>query len=307
MPATLTYPGVYIEEISSGVQTITGVATSIAAFVGWAPQGPTDEATLVESWSDFQTQFGGFSQSNGSPNYLGYAVNQFFSNGGQQAYIVRLVADGNDGTMPAGPATVNLTDTSNNIFLTLQAANPGNWATNYGILIKVRTDDATRFSLSVVSAPPGANQQVVESFQNLSLAPADPLYVVTVINSDSNFVTFAPGYVPPTSLLPPSSNIASTPFMLVGTLPVFLQDTSSPPNTYLEIQADPPSKWPANFGVSVKAPTNGLPNNFDLEVLYNPTGGPTGVGTNPIVVESFPNRILLWCRPLMFRLHKASN
>ena len=42
MPATLTYPGVYIEEIPSGVRTITGVATSITAFVGRALRGPTD-------------------------------------------------------------------------------------------------------------------------------------------------------------------------------------------------------------------------------------------------------------------------
>ena len=47
MPVPVSYPGVYIEEIPSGVRTITGVATSIAAFVGWAPQGPTDRAQLV--------------------------------------------------------------------------------------------------------------------------------------------------------------------------------------------------------------------------------------------------------------------
>jgi phage tail sheath protein FI len=290
MPATLTYPGVYIEEISSGVHTITGVATSIAAFVGWAPKGPIGEATLVQSWTDFQTQFGGFSQSNGSPNYLGYAVNQFFNNGGQQAYIVRLVADGNDGTMPAGSAVANLTDINNNIFLKLQAANPGNWATNYGIVVKVSTADTTRFSLAVVYAPSGANPQVVESFQNLSLAPADPLYAVTVINSDSNFVAFAPGYTPPSSLLPPSGNIATTPFMLIGIQPIFLQDNSSPPVTYLEVQANQPSNWPANFAVSVKAATNGLLNNFDLEVQYDPSKtGPLGVSSIPITVESFPN------------------
>jgi uncharacterized protein len=289
MPATLTYPGVYIEEIPSSVHTITGVATSIGAFVGWAPQGPTTEATLVESWSDFQTQFGGFSQSNGSPNYLGYAVNQFFNNGGQQAYIVRLAADGNDGTMPAGVATVNLTDINNNTFLTLQAANPGNWAINYGVVVKPSTADSTRFSLSVVYVPPGGNPQVVESFQNLSLSPSDPLYVVTVINSDSNFVAFATGYNPPGLLLPPSANIPTSPFMLTGTLPIFLQDNSAPPNTYLEVQANQPSHWPANFGVSVKAATNGLPNNFDLEVLYNPASGAVGVNSIPVLVESFPN------------------
>ena len=87
--STFTYPGVYIEELSSGVHTITGVATSIAAFVGWAPQGPVTEARLVESWADYQTLYGGLD----ARSLLGYAVNQFFANGGQQAYIVRLVWD----------------------------------------------------------------------------------------------------------------------------------------------------------------------------------------------------------------------
>jgi phage tail sheath protein FI len=96
--SAFTYPGVYIEELSSGVHTIAGVATSIAAFVGWAPQGPVTEATLVQSWSEYQTLFGGLD----SRSLLGYAVNQFFANGGQQAYIVRLVWDG---SLPAAPGT----------------------------------------------------------------------------------------------------------------------------------------------------------------------------------------------------------
>ena len=96
MPATLTYPGVYIEEIPSGVHTITGVATSIAAFVGWAPKGPVDQATLVQSFLDYEALFGGLD----SDSPLGYAVNQFFANGGQQAYIVRI---GWDGSLPAPP------------------------------------------------------------------------------------------------------------------------------------------------------------------------------------------------------------
>jgi phage tail sheath protein FI len=36
--AAFTYPGVYIEEIPSGVHPITGVATSITAFIGWGNQ-----------------------------------------------------------------------------------------------------------------------------------------------------------------------------------------------------------------------------------------------------------------------------
>ena len=49
MPASLTYPGVYIEELPSNVHSIASIATSIAAFIGWAPQGPTDKAVLVQS------------------------------------------------------------------------------------------------------------------------------------------------------------------------------------------------------------------------------------------------------------------
>jgi phage tail sheath protein FI len=101
MPATLTYPGVYIEEIPSGVHTITGVATSIAAFVGWASQGPVDEAVLVQSFLEYEALYGGLNSA--SP--LGYAVNQFFANGGQQAYIARI---GWDGSLPAAPGTAPL-------------------------------------------------------------------------------------------------------------------------------------------------------------------------------------------------------
>ena len=92
MPATLTYPGVYIEEIPSGVHTITGVATSIAAFIGWAPKGATDVAELILSFSDYEREFAGLD----SRSLLGYAVNHFFLNGGQQCYVIRLVANNAD-------------------------------------------------------------------------------------------------------------------------------------------------------------------------------------------------------------------
>ena len=95
---TFTYPGVYIEELSSGVHSITGVATSIAAFIGWGPQGPIDEAVFIQSWADYEALFGGLD----TRSLLGYSVNQFFANGGQQAYIVRLVWDG---SLPASPGT----------------------------------------------------------------------------------------------------------------------------------------------------------------------------------------------------------
>ena len=108
-----TYPGVYIQELPSGVHAITGVATSIAAFIGWAPQGPTDKAVLVQGVMEFDRQYGGLN----AKSYLGYAVRHFFANGGQQAYIVRVVWDGTlppaPGTTPTACATASVTGIGN--------------------------------------------------------------------------------------------------------------------------------------------------------------------------------------------------
>jgi phage tail sheath protein FI len=86
MPVTPTYPGVYIEEIPSGVRTITGVATSITAFIGRALRGPVNEAVTINSYGDFERIFGGLWVD----STLGFAVRDFYLNGGQQAIIVRL-------------------------------------------------------------------------------------------------------------------------------------------------------------------------------------------------------------------------
>lgn len=86
MPVTPTYPGVYIEEIPSGVRTITGVATSITAFVGRAQRGPVNEPTTINGYADFERRNGGLWEHSS----LAYAVRDFFLNGGSQAIIVRL-------------------------------------------------------------------------------------------------------------------------------------------------------------------------------------------------------------------------
>jgi len=77
---------VYIEELPSGVHTITGVATSITAFIGRALRGPVNKATTIESYADFERIFGGLWLE----STLGHAVQDFYLNGGSQAVIVRL-------------------------------------------------------------------------------------------------------------------------------------------------------------------------------------------------------------------------
>ncbi|MEV1065945.1 phage tail sheath C-terminal domain-containing protein [Streptomyces sp. NPDC050263] len=90
MPVNVTYPGVYIDEVKSAVRTITGVPTSVAAFVGYAPRGPADRPVHITGWADYEAVFGGL-QTN-CP--MSYAVYQFYLNGGSEAEIVRVVKTG---------------------------------------------------------------------------------------------------------------------------------------------------------------------------------------------------------------------
>jgi uncharacterized protein len=199
---------------------ITGVATSIAAFVGWANQGPTTPQ-LVLSWSDYKRTYGGLYQ--GAP--LGYAVSHFFANGGSQAYIIRLtasdaatasttLASGSGGTRGGG-TSLGTTEASG---ILISAANPGAWGNNYGIGIK-NQKDATgnptgRFGLQVVYEPGGAiSAVVVESFENLYFKSPDSQgrYLADIVNAQSNFITAGGG-----SLTAAPEDIAITASQILG-------------------------------------------------------------------------------------------
>ena len=86
MPVTQLFPGVYIEEIPSGVHTITGVATSIAAFVDTFERGPVNYAVQLLSLTDFENIMGGLDTT----SEASYAIQQFFLNGGTECYAVRV-------------------------------------------------------------------------------------------------------------------------------------------------------------------------------------------------------------------------
>jgi Bacteriophage tail sheath protein len=176
MPVALSYPGVYIEEVRSGVRTITGVATSIALFIGWAARGPTDRAVRLTSFSDYERQFGGLD----TRTLLPYAVKQFYDNGGADAYVIRLTKDATSASAKSGSLTVT-------------AGSPGAWANEYSFRITHRADDPTataRFKLEVLKDLEGPPKQsvVVESFENLSMSNMDGRFVETIINERSSFI-----------------------------------------------------------------------------------------------------------------------
>jgi phage tail sheath protein FI len=174
MPAPLTYPGVYIEEIPSGVRTIIGVATSITAFVGRARRGSTTRVGRVQSFAGFERDYGGLWE----PSMLGYAVQHFFLNGGSDALIVRVQRGGVAATLPL--ATFSLV-----------AASEGAW----GNQLRVRVDHDTRapvppelpgtlFNLTVRDMATGET----ERYLNVSIQADHARFVARVLELESKLI-----------------------------------------------------------------------------------------------------------------------
>lgn len=184
---TLTYPGVYIEEISSGVRPIEAASTSTAAFVGLAEMGP-DEATRVTSWTEFQRTYGSFI----SDSFLAHSVFQFFNNGGRQCYIVRVTHS------DAAVANVTVNNRAGTPVggLTFSAKNAGAWGNSLLLQIEDGSlDPGNEFKVSIRRQ---ADPEVVpanvkdiaplEVFDNLSIDKDLSNYVVAVLGSQSNLI-----------------------------------------------------------------------------------------------------------------------
>src|SRR5437588_11855139 len=100
MPVTPTFPGMYIEELPSATHTIAAAPTSIAVFVGYTHPFKTKQfGKPIElfSFTDYERNFGGFFRSHlfdAEADLFGdvaQAVNQFFLNGGSDAFVVGLL------------------------------------------------------------------------------------------------------------------------------------------------------------------------------------------------------------------------
>ncbi|MFF2043768.1 phage tail sheath C-terminal domain-containing protein [Kitasatospora sp. NPDC058170] len=178
MPEQLAQPGVYIEEIPSGVHTVTGVATSVAAFVGRAARGSVDQPVTVTGFDGFVREFGGL----WAGSLLGFAVRDFFLNGGGQAVICRLYhpADG------SGHARLTFGGGARQV--ALKAVSPGAWGNG----LRARVD--------LTGAPPGELFTLVvldqgtgrtERYAGVSLYSDHPRCVRTVLERESSLVRWA--------------------------------------------------------------------------------------------------------------------
>ncbi|MGZ3445568.1 MAG: phage tail sheath family protein [Myxococcaceae bacterium] len=218
----LSAPGVYVQEVPSGVRTIIGVSTSLTVFLGRTERGPVGQATRVSSWEEFEQHFGGLLAD--SP--MTYAVQDFFLNGGAQALVLRLYEaakrddQGNVQQLepstyyvafrpppPAKPGDKPKDKDDHLAEKTLVAANPGAWGQHLGY--RTDTDGLTDNTVKRF-IPPGSGlttadffnltvlltqadgTDATETFPSVSANPkAGARYLGTLLAQTSRFVRLA--------------------------------------------------------------------------------------------------------------------
>lgn len=191
MPVQVSYPGVYVQEESSGARAIAGVATSVAMFVGMAERGRMNVPVRVFNIAGFERDFG--TQTRGE---LAAQVRQFFINGGGTAWIGRIAND-------ARYARVDLLDQQKVASLHVAARDPG----IEGNLLRVEIDYDTAspeetFNLTVFRSrlkPNGSRErEALEAHVGLSMNPSSGVFVESVIRSSSNLIRVQSLASPPT-------------------------------------------------------------------------------------------------------------
>lgn len=177
-------PGVYVQETLNPVPNALGPnSESIAAFIGSNDRGPTTP-TLITSWSQYATLFGTWNDTtvSGVTNDLPLAVYMFFANGGSRAYVCRATGTG------AAQATRNFTDRAGTPLntLNLKAKNAGVWGNNINITI----DDSSITGYINVTVYYGGNTDayIVEKYTDVTMVSTDARYLVSVINTQSQYL-----------------------------------------------------------------------------------------------------------------------
>jgi len=193
------HPGVYIEHVPSGALAIEAASTSIACFIGEVPRGPIGAPVFITNRGAFAQQFGelddatsGIRDYGDVPDYFGHAVNAFYDNGGQQAYILR-VAGGNSPAHAKG--ALRDPDSAGIKAFYLTAANEGSWGNKLRANLKpVDSSDldlgyVLEIGWDLVEDGMVKEMIVLESFSGVVTDKDKSAYIPTVLAAQSELVT----------------------------------------------------------------------------------------------------------------------
>jgi phage tail sheath protein FI len=182
---------VYVEEIPSGSKPIGAVGTSTAAFLGYTTRGAVGEPTLIFKWDDYQSLYGGIRDTASSTqgDAMGHSISAFFQNGGTAAYIVRLAEGGAKARGAVLHPDADNTLSPDDAVITFTAANEGAWGSDVRVRLTPKTVGATTSYVAQVGTGAGDDFKSLETFNGISLLPANPQFIEGKINGVSSLVT----------------------------------------------------------------------------------------------------------------------
>lgn len=141
-------PGVYVQDMVSGSQSITQASSSIGILIGVTRSGIVGVAQKIGSWTEFIAKYAnGLDTPFLENSYLPYAVHGFFTNGGKELYI---------GSVKKQAVKATKTSTTNAI--TATASTEGVWGNQISISVKKSADyDVDTYPAFDVTVAVGTN------------------------------------------------------------------------------------------------------------------------------------------------------
>ena len=296
MAETLLSPGVLTRENDQTLIT-QGPITAGAAILGPTVKGPVNIPTLVTSYSDYKSKFGGtFESASIQYEYLtSIAVYNYFQQGGQTALITRVVS----GSFTPAIASVAALGTGSLDYATgsfeLETLSSGDLMNNSGsigasgslisgsgdnVRWEIANSDTSSGQFSLLIRRGDDNQQsktVLETWNNLSLDPNSANYIEQVIGNQS------PQFKVDTDGIPYIENTGS---FANNSRYVRVKGVTSPLYNYFDNNGDPKTEYveymPKVGSGSVNTPL--------LQGAFaGGTGGVFGLGTGGQQLKMFEN------------------
>jgi phage tail sheath protein FI len=206
-------PGLYIVELPSNAHTIQAAPKSIAVFVGYTHPFKTRHpgvAVEVDSFAEYERQFGGLYGSGIVDAHVAYAVNQFFLNGGVIGYVVGLEPRfrGNTnqdlGLVRDSPAKATI----GGITFTAQELTD-----LIPMMVTIDNLNAGKADITIAYGP------AIESYRGITLTPGDPNYIEARIGTPTKMVSSLVTVTPPGGGYAfPASKVANQPLVVAPPL-----------------------------------------------------------------------------------------
>lgn len=213
----VSYPGVYVEELTSSSRRIVGLDFSTVGFVGPALSGPVGIVSdLLQSIADFERVYGGLDDldvvlpSPWNRNHLALAVRAFFENGGARLHVVRI--EGTGGALPgeseyrAGLTALRGAQDVRIVAAPGYSARPPERLTESLAIRDALIDhvgDASLYRFAVLDPPPALGPAAVRDFPGSADTSRAALYYpwITIADPSAPVGTIAPIDVPPSGFV----------------------------------------------------------------------------------------------------------